>query len=136
MDMQKLHNEFIEFAKEKHGVCITVEHSDNPDTYENIFSCAVFKKQLVIPFGEYKIVVEIDDRHQPEIPPEMIISIHDKDDKIVQDVCLVRPHYEFNRKTKEFEVDNDFVDCLVWSDSDDEDYTHKHVIGVYKEEDE
>ena len=133
---EKLINEFIEFVKEKHGVCITAEPSDNPDTYENIFGCAVFEKQLVIPFGEHEIVVEIDDRNSPEIPPEMIIYIRGKRNNIVQDVCLVRPHYEFNRKTKEFETDNDFVDCLVWADSDDEDYTHKHVIGVYEEEDE
>ena len=133
MDMQKLRNEFIEFAKEKYGMDIKAEPSDSPDTFETIFSCAVPENKFVIPFGNYKIVAEIDDRHQSEIPPEMIISIYDKDDRIVQDVCLVRPHYEFDRKTMEWKTDNDFVDCLVWSDSDDEDYTHKHVIGVYKE---
>lgn len=92
------------------------------------------ENKLIIPFGEYKIVAEIDDSNMPEIPPEMIICIYDKDGRIVQDVCLVRPHYDVNRKTMEFETDNDFVDCLVWADSDDEDYTHEHVIAVYEEE--
>lgn len=92
------------------------------------------EKKLIIPLGEYKIVAEIDDRNQPEIPPEMVICIYAKDDRIMQDVCLVRPHYHFNGKTMEFEHDNDFVDCLVWADSDDEDYTHHHIIGIYKEE--
>jgi hypothetical protein len=92
------------------------------------------ENKLVIPFGEYKIVAEIDDANLPEIPPEMIVCICDKDDRIVQDVCVVRPHYHFNGSTMEFEHDNDFVDCLVWTDSDDEDYTHKHVIGVHEEE--
>ena len=94
------------------------------------------EKKLIIPFGEYKIVAEIDDRNLPEIPPEMVVYIEDKNNRIMQDVCLVRPHYDINRKTMEFETNNDFVDCLVWADSDDEDYTHEHVIGVYKEEEQ
>ena len=92
------------------------------------------EKRVEIPFGEYKIVAEIDDSNQPEIPPEMIICICDTNNRIVQDVCLVRPHYDINRKTMEFETNNDFVDCLVWADSDNEDYTHKHIIKIYKEE--
>lgn len=94
------------------------------------------EKKLVIPFGEYQIVAEIDDRNQPEIPHEMVVYIADKNNRIVQDVCLVRPHYDIDRKTMEFKTDNDFVDCLVWADSDDEDYTDKHVIGLCKEDEE
>lgn len=91
--------------------------------------------RLEIPFGDYKIVAEIYD-DGPEIPPEMTVRICNENDVIVQDVCLVRPHYEFNKKTMEFETDNDFIDCLVWADSDDEDYTHKHVVAIYKEEEQ
>lgn len=133
MDTQKLRGEFIEFVKEKYGMDIKMTSSDNPDTFEKIFGFTILEKKLTIPLGEHKIVAEIDDRNSPEIPPEMIICICDKDNRVIQDVCLVRPHYEFDRKTMEWKTDNDFVDCLVWSDSDDEDYTHKHVIGVYKE---
>jgi len=92
------------------------------------------ENKLIIPFGSYQIVAEIDDRNQPEIPPEMIICIRDKDGRIIQDVCLVRPHYEVKHGTMEFATYDDVLDCLVWADSDDEDYTHKHIIGVYKEE--
>lgn len=92
------------------------------------------EKKLEIPFGEYKIVAEIDDSNMPEVPPEMVVCIYDKDNRIVQDVCLVRPHYAIKHKTMEIDVYSDCVDCLVWADSDSEDYTHKHIIGVYKEE--
>lgn len=93
------------------------------------------KNKLVIPFGDYRIVAEIynDD---PNIPNELSVHIRDKNNQIIQDICLVRPHYDYIRSKGEFETNNDFVDCLVWGDSDDEDYTDKHVIGVYKEGDE
>lgn len=92
------------------------------------------EKKLDIIFGDYKIVAEIYDGGTPEIPPEMVVCICDNNNTIVQDVCLVRPHYEINRKTMEFETNNDYVDCLVWADSNDEDYTHKHIIAIHKEE--
>lgn len=87
--------------------------------------------KLVIPFGNHKIVAEISDV-SPEIPNELWIHIRDQEDKIVQDICIVRAHFDFNRRKNEFEVDNDFVDCLVWGDSDCEDYTDKHVIAVHE----
>lgn len=94
------------------------------------------ENKLVVQLGENQIVAEIDDRSAPEIPPEIVIYLQDKEGNIIQDICLVRPHYEYNRKAEEFETSNDFVDCLVWGDSWDEDYTDKHVIGVYEEEEE
>ena len=60
--------------------------------------------------------------------PEITVYI-EKDGVIYQDICLVRPH-ENERCMQE----NDIVDCIVWSDKDNEDYTHKFVIGVYEEE--
>ena len=92
------------------------------------------ENKLVIPFGEYKIIAEVMDMNEPEIPPELCVYICDNNNYIVQDICLVRPHYHVNRKTMEFERDDDFVDCLVWANSDCEDYTHEHVIGVYNGE--
>lgn len=127
-------NEFIEFAKEKYGVNIKAESSGIPDTFEKIFGCIVPENKLIIPFGEYKIVAEIDDSNKPEIPPEMVVYIADKNNCVVQDICVVRQHYHIAHKTMDFVVYNDVIDCLVWADSDDEDYTHKHVIGIYEEE--
>lgn len=93
------------------------------------------KNKLIIPFGDYQIVAEISNV-SPEIPNELWVHIRDKDNRVVQDICLVRPHFDYIRSKGEFETDNDFVDCLVWGDSDSEDYTDKHIVGVYKEEDE
>lgn len=65
--------------------------------------------------------------------PEITVYI-EKDGVIHQDICLVRPFEQFHSKTMEFETRKDFVECLVWGDSDDEDYTDRHVIGIYEEE--
>lgn len=94
------------------------------------------KKELVIQLGEYQIVAEIYDKDTPEFPPELMIYLRDKDGVINQDICLVRPHYRYNENKGEFVIENDLIDCLVWGDSDYEDYTDKYVIGVYKEGEE
>ena len=93
------------------------------------------ENKLIIPFGGYQIVAEISNV-SPEIPNELWVHIRDKDNRVIQDICLVRAHCDYIRSKGEFETDNDFVDCLVWGDSDNEDYTDKHVIGVYDEEQE
>lgn len=92
------------------------------------------KNRLTIQLGNKKIVAEIVDDNGPEVPPELCVFLEDEDGTIIQDICCVRPHYDINRKTKEFETDNEFVDCLVWGDSDEEDYTDKFVIGIHEEE--
>ncbi len=58
------------------------------------------KNKLTIQLGNKKIVAEIYDNNGPDIPPEMCVYI--EDEAIIQDICLVRPHYDINRKTKEF----------------------------------
>lgn len=94
------------------------------------------KKKLTIQLGNKKIVAEIYNNNGPEIPPELCVFLEDEDGNIIQDVCLVRPHYDYRQATGEFEINNDFVDCLVWGDSDDEDYTDKFVIGIHEEEED
>ena len=115
-------NQFIEFVKEKYGMNIKATPSDNPDTFETIFGCVPTEK-LSIPFGDYKIVAEINNTNLPYIPLELCVYICDKDNNFVQDICMVKQNNKHNS-----------VDCLVWTDSDDENYTHKHTIGVYEEE--
>ena len=45
---------------------------------------------------------------------------------------MVRQHYELLRgETFSAKVFADLVDCLVWQDSNDEDYTFKEIIPVY-----
>ena len=90
------------------------------------------KNKLTIQLGNNKIVAEIYNNNGPEIPPELCVFLEDKDGRIIQDICLVRPHYDINSKTREFETNNDLVDCLVWGDSNDEDYTNKFVVGIHE----
>lgn len=58
--------------------------------------------------------------------PEIYVSVYDGDDWL-QDICLVRPH-------EKNEVQNGDVDCLVWGETYNEDYTDKFVIAQYIEE--
>lgn len=91
------------------------------------------ENRLVIPIGKNKIVAEITD-WQDGMPNELVVYLCDDNDAVFQDICLVREHYDYNRNSEEFEVDSDFVDCIVWGESGNDDYTNKHVIGVYDEE--
>ena len=93
------------------------------------------KKRIEIPLGENKIVAEIYDMDCPEFPPEITIYLRDKDDVIIQDICLVRPHYVVDKETCETTISNDVVQCLVWGEPEIEDYTHKYIIGVHEWED-
>ena len=61
--------------------------------------------------------------------PEIAVCICEKG-MTTQDICLVRPH--FNDDYDVDENSND-IDCLVWNDEYDEDYTHKFVISQYEE---
>ena len=93
------------------------------------------EKKLIINLGENKIVAEIYPTGLINPPYELCVYLCDKNDAMFQDICVVRPHYDYNTKREQWETNTDFVDCLVWSDSYDEDYTDKHVIGVYELED-
>ena len=74
-------------------------------------------KQLV---AEY---LNFDGKH-----PEISICIEENGTP-TQDICLVRPHFN-----EDIEIEGDDIDCIVWSDEYDEDYTHKFVIKQYEEE--
>ena len=91
-------------------------------------------KKLEIPFGEYKIVAEINAMNLPEIPPELCVYICDKYNNWVQDICLVRQTSEYGNPGETFKSDHNSVDCLVWSDPNNEDFTHDFTMGVYEEE--
>lgn len=90
------------------------------------------KNKLVINFGENKIVAEVYPTGVADAPYELCVYLCNNKDEMFQDICVVRPHHDYNRKDGVWETNNNFVDCLVWSDSDDEDYNDKHVISVYE----
>lgn len=93
-------------------------------------------KKLVIPFGEYQIVAQIDDYNVPDIPPELVVWVEDKDGCFAQDVCLVRQSMSYNMETGATDIGNNAVQCLVWGDPNNEDLTNDFVINVRKENDE
>ena len=71
---------------------------------------------------------------EDELPKEIFISIVDEENRCSQDICMVREHYRYNKQTEDFDIDENLIDCRVWTDSADEDYTHEFTIEVYKEE--
>jgi hypothetical protein len=93
------------------------------------------KNELVIKLGDYKIVANIYDMDCPEFPPEITIQLVDNIGIVLQDICLVRPHYTIN-EAGVTQISDKSVDCIVWADHENEDYTHKHIIEVHKWEEE
>lgn len=93
------------------------------------------KNTLEMKIGDKKIVAEITS-WKDEMPEELYVYLCDKNDVIIQDICMVREHYHYNPQTEEFETNEEFIDCKVWADSDNEDYTNEFVIGIYDEEEE
>ena len=75
------------------------------------------------------IVVERLDWHD-EFPNEFVVYICNKEGIVLQDICLVRQHYE-NGSEGAAKADSR-IDCMVWADCEGEDYTHKFVIDQWK----
>lgn len=92
------------------------------------------ENKLVTNIGNKKIVAEILNWHD-EFPNELCVYLCDENDRIIQDICLVREHYSCGVNSG-VEINENVIDCMVWSDSNDDDYTHKFLIGVYEEEDD
>ena len=90
-------------------------------------------KKLVIPFGDYEIVAEINASNLPEIPAELVVYIRDKNGEYVQDICMVRQQFEYGDIGQPF-IPIEAVNCLVWSDANNDDLTHDFGINIYKEE--
>lgn len=64
--------------------------------------------------------------------PEIAICIQENG-IATQDICLVRPCLN---EDYDVDIENNDVECLVWEDEYDEDYTHKFVIKQFEEEEE
>lgn len=91
------------------------------------------KKPIEVTIGNKKIVAYVND-WKDGMPKEIYISLVDSNDVIVQDICMVREHYHYDKNKDEFEIDDSLIDCKVRADSDSEDYTDEFVIGVYEED--
>ena len=88
------------------------------------------ENKLTINLGENKIIAEIYPTGLAETPYELCVYLGNEKCEIFQDICVVRPHYRYDANNGKFVTDNNLVDCLVWGESGNEDYTNKHVIGV------
>ena len=88
--------------------------------------------KIKIPFGDCFIVTEA--YKADEYPTEISTYIEDKNGVILQDICMVRQHSTYEENA--VNTDDNKVDCIVWSDSNDEDYTHKFVIDLHDFEQE
>lgn len=90
------------------------------------------KKMAIMNFGKYQIVAEVYQADE-DFPKEMTIYLYDpENDIIVQDICLVRAHYDLNDDG--VKISDKLMDCLVWSNATIEDYTHQFVIDAIQEE--
>ena len=72
--------------------------------------------------------------HKSEEAPFLEFSIHleEKETGLIhKDIALVRASID-----GALQPIPDSVDCLVWSNCDDEDYTHKFSIKLYKHNEE
>lgn len=89
------------------------------------------ENKLIIPFGEYKIVAE---KGYDLDYNEMFIYIEDKDGRCIQDIVIVGQKYHYDENLDV--VQDEDVVVRVFADENNEDYTHKFEIGVYKEKEE
>ncbi len=80
----------------------------------------------------YHLVAE--QNTDPSFSKEIFIGIKDKDGVWHQDLAVVRNSYIINDSDIKYK-DGEF-DVLVYSDKDNEDFTHDFTIGLYKEEKE
>jgi hypothetical protein len=91
------------------------------------------ENKIEVAIGHKKLIAYIND-WQDGMPKEIFISIADDNDVVIQDICMVREHYHYNKNEGEFEIDDTLIDCKVWADSDSEDYTDEFCIGIYEED--
>ena len=92
--------------------------------------------KIEIPIGNGKIIVAEYLNWHDEFPNELAVYISSEDNVVLQDICLVRQHYEHDKENHCAVVDDELIDCMVWADCGSEDYTHKFVIDQRKDDDE
>ena len=80
-------------------------------------------KRIRIPLDDKRNIVA--EANHDDVPDEMIVYVEDsRTHAVLQDICVVRAKTDLRRE----KVNPDLLECLLWADADDEDYTHRHVI--------
>lgn len=87
------------------------------------------RRKLIADCGAYCIVAELCDSEHDNRPPELFVFLESKKTGNWQDVCAVRPE-PIPTDEKVHPASPKRVECLVWSDENDESYTHRFAIPV------
>lgn len=90
------------------------------------------KQRIVLPIGDNFIVAEAA-QHE-DFPSEICVYIEDTRGNIVQDICSVSERAIWMKKLNHYIFDPTCVDCKVWGNENDDDFTEEFSITIYNEE--
>lgn len=69
--------------------------------------------------------------------PQIVVGIEEENGTYVQDICLVEQHIDRGETQEDFSFKKtEDINCFVWADESDENYTKQYVIKQYHEPDE
>lgn len=127
MDFNEIKNEFARLSsiekwledKNKHDPVLVKEYQNEKKYLEYKLQKEMHKIKIDVGFGA--LIAEKYNMNTNDAAPELCIYLEDND--IMQNIVLVRKSIKKNT-----------VECLVWTDSDDEDYTKKYLIDKYQED--
>lgn len=89
------------------------------------------ENRIAIPLsGGYSLVAE--QNSDPNYRKEIFIGITDSNGVWHQDLAIVRNSYRITDDMSVEWKDGEF-DVLVYSDKDDEDFTHDFTVGLYRD---
>jgi hypothetical protein len=89
------------------------------------------ENNIEIQIGNRKIVAFIND-WEDELPKELYVCIVDENNNFVQDICMIREHYSYNADNRDFQIDCNSIDCRVWANENNEDFTDEFLIKLYE----
>lgn len=112
------------------GACYAIKHYGSEVVFVSLDNPV-----KVVDCGKFRIIVEVDDCGEPNIPPEVFVFIEDKKSGDYQEICAVRQHVEIDDCVP-VEVSEKKVDCFVWSDGLNDCYTEKFEIDVCFDDEE
>lgn len=76
--------------------------------------------ELVLDYGQYELVAEKSEG----LYPALYVFFRDNATGAIADICCVR--------SADPELTQDHVECLVWSDPENESYTHRFDLDIEK----
>lgn len=86
-------------------------------------------EKIKIDLGFATLVAE---RGSDESYNEIFVGLEDKDGVWLQDLAIIGQKYHYDEDCNV--VDEKGINVMVYSDANDEDYTHKFDIDIYEEE--